>query len=141
MEQNDLVNLYTMTKDIIIPFLGILSTVIIGVFITLALKNREEKSKIKQLLIDHYMSFLSVYSKNLQEESINLKLEIFNDIIINSDLYFKGNANHQHPFKLIKEKYDLLKNKESNDGNHWSFYTFRFTFLLGKKSILNIFTS
>lgn len=50
--------LYDITRDLVLPFLGIIATVVLGSVIANVLRQKDEKAKIKNLLIDHYMEHL-----------------------------------------------------------------------------------
>lgn len=128
---------YEITKDIIIPLLGIISTLVIGIIIALIIKNKERKAKTKDILIDHYMDYLNVRTAAVEYEINDLIKKILLEIKLESDNYFKDNANWHLPIQIIKERLgelgERLKNLESINTN-WSVYTYRFAFLLGKKS-------
>lgn len=126
---------FEITKDIIIPILSILATITIGIIIAIALKKREEKSKIKQLLIDNYMDYLSARTKDVIYETEAMCYEVLNEILIKQSQYL-NNSNWHIAFDLIqktaeesKAKAQSLENNESN----WSHFTYRFTFLIGEK--------
>ncbi len=128
---------YEITKDIIIPLLGVISTLVIGIIIALIIKNKERKAKVKDILIDHYMDYLTVRTSAVEYEINSTIKEILLEIKLESDAYFKGNANWHLPIQIIKERLEelgeRLKNFESINTN-WSIYTYRFAFLLGKNS-------
>ncbi|WP_299556957.1 hypothetical protein [Seonamhaeicola sp.] len=128
---------YEITKDIIIPLLGVISTLVIGIIIALIIKNKERKAKIKDILIDHYMDYLTVRTASVEYEINSIIKDILLEINLESDTYFKGNANWHLPIQIIKERLEelgeRLKSFESINTN-WSIYTYRFAFLLGKKS-------
>lgn len=70
---------FEIFKDIVIPSLSIAATVTIGIVIAIALKKREEKSKIKQLLIDNYMDYLTARTKNVMYETEAMIYEVLNE--------------------------------------------------------------
>ncbi|RZL34839.1 MAG: hypothetical protein EOP00_30895 [Pedobacter sp.] len=127
---------YEITKDIIIPFLGVISTIIIGVLIASVFRKRDEKIKTKQILIDTYMEYLNARSKNVAYEILVRTYEIYNDMQMNYGKYFNEHANTHHAKKLINEAIDDHITKiDSFDTNiNWSFYTYKFSFLLGGKT-------
>ncbi|MEX0995877.1 MAG: hypothetical protein WDZ45_02370 [Flavobacteriaceae bacterium] len=128
---------YEITKDLIIPLLGVISTLVIGIIIALIIKDKERKAKIKDILIDHYMDYLTVRTANVEYEINATIKEILLEIKLESDTYLKNNANWHLPIQIIKERLDELEEKlrhvESINTN-WSIYTYRFAFLLGKKN-------
>lgn len=134
---NNPIGWYEITKDIIIPLLGVISTLVIGIIIALFVKNKERKAKIKDLLIDHYMDYLAVRTDSIEHDINTTIINILSEIKLESDTYFKGNANWHLPFQIIKERLQELRDKLKNFENvntNWSIYTYRFAFLLGKKS-------
>src|SRR5690606_33566128 len=128
---------YEITKDLIIPLLGVISTLVIGIIIALIIKDKERKAKIKDILIDHYMDYLTVRTANVEYEINATIKEILLEIKLESDTYFNNNANWHLPIQIIKKRLDELEEKlrhvESVNTN-WSIYTYRFAFLLGKKN-------
>lgn len=128
---------YDITKDIIIPFLGVVTTIVVGTIIAYLLKNKEEKSKIKALLIDNYMLYLDKKMQFFEQELTSLKYQIFKDIYINYEEYFESHANDHFAKEKVAKLRDKLKEKldniNQNDAN-WSPFTYRFAFLLGKKN-------
>lgn len=126
---------FEITKDIIIPFLSIAATITIGIIIAIALKKREEKSKIKQLLIDNYMDYLTARTKDVMYETEAICYEVLNEILINRGEYLKS-SNWHISFDIIQKKAEESKAKaqefENNESN-WSYFTYRFTFLIGEK--------
>jgi len=128
---------YEITKDLIIPLLGVISTLVIGIIIALIIKDKERKAKIKDILIDHYMDYLTVRTANVEYEINATIKEILMEIKLESDTYFNNNANWHLPIQIIKKRLDELEEKlrhvESVNTN-WSIYTYRFAFLLGKKN-------
>lgn len=126
---------YEIAKDIIIPSASILATLIVGWYIASVLRNREEKSKRKQLLIDYYMDFLQSLKVNFSFEVAYFKYEIINDILINASQYFPIPDNWEHSFDTIKTEAERIKaNAEEfqEESTNWSYFTYRFAFLLGK---------
>jgi hypothetical protein len=132
----EVIGWFEITKDIIIPIISIIATVIIGIVITIALKKREERTKIKQLLIDNYMEYLAARTRNVVYETEAACYEILNDILINYGIYLKENANWHIAYNIIQKRAEEIKIKvhqlEDNQSN-WAYYTYRFTFLLGEK--------
>jgi hypothetical protein len=136
---NETIGFYEILKDIIIPFLAVLSTLIIGIIIANLLRKKEEKSKIKGLLIDHYMEYLEARNLNIDFEIAFSTYEILNNILINHDSYLQKNTNSYISFNIISskaEEYKLQAQQYHNKGSHWSLFTYRFAFLLGKKEYL-----
>jgi hypothetical protein len=132
----EVIGWFEYTKDLIIPSLSVIATVVIGIFITIALKKREEKSKIKQLLIDNYMDYLTARTKDVVYETEATCYEVLNDILINFNEYINNNANLNITFGVIKKRVEEIKIKVQeleNHENNWSYFTYRFTFLLGEK--------
>lgn len=135
---NETVGWYEVLKDIIIPFLGVLSTLVIGIVIANLLRNKEEKSKIKGLLIDHYMDYLSVRTKNIIFETDYSSYEILNGIVANYNSYLNS-PNWAIAHDLILDKAAVYKEKAEKSQNQvsdWALYTHRFSFLLGEKKYL-----
>ena len=126
---------FEITKDIVIPSLSILATVTIGIIITIALKKREEKSKIKQLLIDNYMDYLAARTKDVIYETEAMCYEVLNEILIKRAEYLTS-SNWHITFDIIQKRAEESKAKsqeyENNESN-WSYFTYRFTFLIGEE--------
>lgn len=126
---------FEIIKDIVIPSLSILATVTIGIIITIALKKREEKSKIKQLLIDNYMDYLAARTKNVNYETEAMCYEVLNEILIKKEEYLKS-SNWHIAFDIIQKRAEESKAKSQeydNNENNWSYFTYRFTFLIGEQ--------
>ncbi|MFA9371132.1 MAG: hypothetical protein ACERIH_05440 [Labilibaculum antarcticum] len=134
---NESLTIYQIFKDIIIPSLGVLSTLTIGIFIALILKRRDEKAKIKSLLIDNYMEYLNKRTCFVEYESLYYSYEILKDIYINYKDYFEDHANRHHPLGLIKETrdtYEIKLESINQVDSAWTPYTYKFCFLLGVKT-------
>lgn len=133
-----IVGWYEISKDIIITFLGIISTLVIGIIIANLLRSKEEKSKIKGLLIDHYMNYLVARNKNIIIEIDFSTYEVLNVIVAD----YKSYLNNQHwpvSHDLILAKaaeYKVKAEKGQNEISEWALYTYRFSFLLGEKKYL-----
>jgi len=130
------VGIYEIIKDIIIPLLGVLSTIVIGVYIAIILKRKEEKTKVKSLLIDKYMEYLSKKNGFGENGLDTLKHKIFEHIYYNYSDHFGVNSNRHIPMELILQRRNNLKIKLQNldqESINWSPLTFQFAFLLGKK--------
>lgn len=128
---------YDITKDLIIPFLGVTTTIVVGIIIAYLLKNKEEKAKIKALLIDTYMLYLDKKMQFFENELTSFKYQIFKDIFINYESYFERHANDHIAKQKVARLRDTFKEKldSSNQNNaNWSPFTYRFAFLLGKKN-------
>lgn len=80
---------YDITKDIIIPLLSVVTTIVVGTIIAYLLKNKEEKAKIKSLLIDNYMLYLNKKVQFFDHELTSFKYQVFKDIIINYKWLFQ----------------------------------------------------
>lgn len=93
---------FEIFKDIVIPSLSIAATVTIGIVIAIALKKREEKSKIKQLLIDNYMDYLTARTKNVMYETEAMIYEVLNEILIKRSEYLT-NSNWYFSFDIIQK--------------------------------------
>ncbi len=128
---------YEITKDIIIPLLGVITTIVVGIIIAYLLKNKEEKAKIKTLLIDNYMLYLDKKMQFFEYEITSIKYQILKDMFINYGSYFERHANDHFATEKVGKLRDSLKlkldNINQNDTN-WSPFTYRFAFLLGKKN-------
>jgi uncharacterized membrane-anchored protein YhcB (DUF1043 family) len=128
---------YEITKDIIIPLLGVITTIVVGIIIAYLLNNKEENAKIKNLLIDNYMSYLDKKTHFFEYELTSFKYQILKDIFINYGSYFEHHANEHFATEKVAKLRDSLKLKlndiNQNDTN-WSPFTYRFAFLLGKKN-------
>lgn len=130
---------YEILKDIIIPFLGVVSTIVIGVVIAVLLKRKEEKGKIKALLIENYMLYLNKKISFFSYELDNFIYQVYKDIYINYTDFFKLHANSHIPKEKITKRLDDLKIKlrdTDQEASNWSPFTFRFAFLLGKKQYM-----
>jgi hypothetical protein len=126
---------FEFTKDIIIPCVSIIATVFIGFIISFALKKREEKTKIKQLLIDNYMDYLTARTKDVVYETEAMIYEVLNEILIKRADYLV-NSNWHFSFDIIQKAAEESKAKAKeyeNNENNWSYFTYRFTFLIGEK--------
>lgn len=136
MEDTQAINWFEIITKIIIPTLSIISTLTIGVIIATALKRKEERSKIKQLLIDNYMDYLSAKNIDTNNHINFVAYEVVNEILINPHLYITKAISDEN-FDIIKAKAIEFRQKvdDSNDNNsyHWSLFMHRFAFLLGKK--------
>ena len=124
---------FILTKDILIPGLTLLSTILLGTIIAFILKNREENHKRKSLLIDTYMNYLDARIKHSESHLIHLFINILNDFLIDQSKFIITDANWHLKIPVIKER--LLK-EENNlylSEDNWSFYTYKFCFLLGLK--------
>lgn len=128
---------YNVTKDIIIPLLSVLTTIIVGTIIAYLLKTKEEKAKIKTLLIDNYMLYLNKKVNFFDYELTSFTYQIMKDVFINYSTYFKPHANdHLAKEKIaklrdkLKQKLDTIKQEDTD----WSPFTYKFAFLLGKKN-------
>ena len=127
---------YQISKDIIIPLLGVLTTIVIGVIIAVLLKQKEEKAKIKSLLIDNYMLYLNKKASFFEQELNSFTYQIYKDIYNNYSDFFEPHANSHFKKEKISNRRDDLKTKlnvTDNEASNWSSFTFRFAFLLGKK--------
>lgn len=130
---------FEIVKDIVIPFLGIISTLIIGIVIANILRKKEERTKKKEMLIDSYMQYLEARNISIDFEISYVRYEVLNNIIIDSNIFFKGNANSHIAYKIIRGRLDELKEEVKSlqsKSNEWSLYTFKFSFLLNKKKYL-----
>ena len=129
-------NWYEIIKDIVIPLLGVCSTIVIGIVIAIVLKRKEEKAKIKSLLIDSYMQFLNVKQKFFEHQVQTFYYQILKDLDRNYDSYFARHANSHITKERIKKKLDTIDAKleayDPEDAN-WTPFTYRFAFLLGAK--------
>lgn len=125
---------YDLVKDIIIPSTEVLLTLIIGVFIAIILKRKEDKAKIKQLLIDHYMEYLNVKMNDFEYEYKKFTISILHEL--KQSEIILNNSNRHIQIAQIEQRINHLQtqldNFNDNDIN-WSPYTYRFAFLLGKK--------
>lgn len=124
---------FEITKDIIIPSLTLISTITIGIFIALILKNREEKEKRKNILIDTYIEYLNTRVNELENHINNIYKNILNDLLINGEQIVGINSNWHNKYSLIKEKLEAEELIEYNKADNWSFFTYKFCFLLGTK--------
>lgn len=127
---------YEISKDIIIPLMGVVSTIVIGVIIAVLLKRKEEKAKVKSLLIDNYMLYLNKKVNFFSHELDSFTYQVYKDIYINYADFFEQHANsHTSKEKICKRRDDLkakLRDADQEAAN-WSPFTFKFAFLLGKK--------
>ncbi len=127
---------YEITKDIIIPILSILATLIIGIIIALILKRREEKGKSKQLLIDTYMDYINRRINKYSYDCVAITYDMYIDIFINYADYFEDHANSHLATNLVKRRREnyLKKVEEYNYTDiNWSFYSIKFSLLLGRE--------
>ena len=133
---NEPIGWYQITKDIIIPLLGVISTLTIGIIIANLLRKKEEKSKIKTMLIDHYMNYLEARTSNVIFEINYSSYEILQGILLNRTSYLNSPTwPLSHDLILAKAAEYRTKSEESiSQASDWTYYTYRFTFLLGKKT-------
>ena len=127
---------YEITKDIIIPILSIVATLIIGIIIALILKRREEKGKSKQLLVDTYMDYINRRINKYSYDCVAITYDMYIDIFINYADYFEDHANSHLATKLVKERREkyLKKVEEYNNTDiNWSFYSIKFSLLIGRE--------
>jgi len=128
------IGLYEIFKDIVIPSISITVTIVIGVIIAIIIINKEEKAKKKELLIDSYMEYLSVWTKNFAEDSLMMTFQIYKKISLNYGDFFKEHSNTHIMLERIEIR--LKKHKTRTDETigteHWSPFTYKFAFLLGK---------
>ena len=130
---------YEISKDIVIPLLGVVSTIVIGVVIAVLLKRKEEKAKVKSLLIDNYMLYLNKKVNFFSHELDSFTYRIYKDIYINYSDFFEPHANSHFAKEKISKRRDDLKVKlrdKDQEASNWSPFTFRFAFLLGKKQYM-----
>lgn len=126
---------YEISKDIVIPLLGVISTIVIGVVIAVLLKRKEEKAKVKALLIDNYMLYLNKKVKFFGHELDRFTYQVYKDIYIDYNDLFEPHANSHFPKEKISKRRDDLKARlrdNDQEASNWSPFTFRFAFLLGK---------
>ncbi|MCK0115332.1 hypothetical protein [Gelidibacter sp. F63206] len=127
---------YDITKDIIIPILSIVATLIIGIIIALILKRREEKGKYKQLLVDTYMEYINRRIIKYSYDCVVNIYDLYIDLFINYSDYFEDHANSLLATEIVKgrrEKY-LRKIEEYNYTDiNWSFYSIKFSLLIGRE--------
>lgn len=128
-------NWYDVTKDIIIPLLGVLATIVIGIVVAIFLRRKDEKAKIKSLLIDTYMDFLPKRQSFFAHQAKVFEYKIIHDIHENIQTYFSANEASKVS-ERVKRKYDQLcgelERHDLEEGN-WTPFTYRFAFLLGAK--------
>ena len=127
---------FEIIKDIVIPLLGIFSTLIIGIIIANLLRKREEKNKIKELLIDTYIQYLEARNNNIDFQIRYLRYEVLNRIIINHKVFFSDNTSYKMAFEAIKLRLDELQievKEIQNKSSDWSLFAFKFYFLIGKE--------
>lgn len=133
----DPVTTYSFIKDIGIPVLNLIATIIIGIVIAVMLKRREEKAKIKSLLIDNYMEYLGKRVKFTEQETMIWFHNLLKDMAINYDAYFGRHSNQHFAEEEIQQRRDLFREKlDGSDAEsaNWSPYTYKFCFLLGTKT-------
>ena len=126
---------YDIIKEIFIPSMGVISTIFIGTIIAVFLRRKEEKTKIKGLLIDNYMLYLNKKVLFIDYELANIKYQIFRDLIVKYDDYFNGYECPILQDKINNTFYEIdleLKGK-SKEVVNWTHYTYIFCFLFGKK--------
>lgn len=73
--------------------MGVITTIVVGIIIAYLLKNKEEKAKIKTLLIDNYMLYLDKKMQFFEYELTSIKYQILKDMFINYGSYFERHAN------------------------------------------------
>lgn len=126
---------YEITKDIIIPTLSIVATLIIGILIAIILKRREEKGKSKQLLIDTYMDYINRRINKYSFDCVAITYDLYIDLFINYSDYFDDHANSHLATNLVKQRREnyLKKVEEYNYTDiNWSFYSIKFSLLIGR---------
>ena len=121
-----------MQKEIILPLAQIFSTLLVGGVVAFYLNRRTNRDKIKGLLIDSYMEYLTIfknfkiYQKNSLTEKVYRYLLTENFYLSYSDIEEKLESK----IKDIQAKYDAdWFDKYANLLNS----TYKFTFLLGVK--------
>ncbi len=126
---------YEIWKDIVLPAANLAATVGIGVFIAVILKNKEHKAKKKELLIDSYMDYLGVWTKNYGEDMNSSTYQILKELKLSYALYFSTHPAQNLFNSLIEVRIAKLKKQidEKHGTDHWSPFTYKFAFLLGKK--------
>ena len=127
---------YEIFKDIIIPILSIITTLIIGIIIAIILKRREEKGKSKQLLVDTYMEYINRRINRYSYDFDSNMYDMYNDIFINYVDYFEDHTNSNlatDSVKVRRERFLEKVEKYDNTDINWSFYAIKFSLLLGRE--------
>jgi hypothetical protein len=127
---------YTITRDIIIPLLGILTTITIGVVIAIILKRREEKTNKKQLLVDNFMDYFTTWTNNNIKDIQSATHEVFKEIFNNYGNYFEPHAHQQLFLEKIWTRMDKYSNEYSQAfirDMYMPLFAIRFTFLIEKE--------
>ncbi|WP_300568916.1 hypothetical protein [Flavobacterium sp.] len=132
----EIISVYDFIKDIVIPILAIVITIGIGYIINNSLKDKEEKAKKQLLLIDSYMDYLKARTDDNMYFTLLTKYEILDYINMNylgylinpNDLIARKKLN-----EINEEFYQELKQLGKTHSN-WADYTYKFSFLLGKKA-------
>jgi hypothetical protein len=129
---------FEITTKVIIPLLGIISTTTIGIVIAIMLKRREERGRIKNLLIDNYLSFASSMKSYYAYAPLICAYRIFKDITLNYASYLDpGRANGVQMDLLNRKKDELNAKREEMESDvfNWGLYTMKFGFLLGVRNL------
>lgn len=127
---------YDITKDIVIPVLSIIVTLLIGVFIAVILKRKEEKGKNKQLLIETYMDYINRRISKYSYDCNVILYDLYVDMYVNYSDYFEDHSNRHLPSDQIKKRRDdYLQKIEKYDFTeiNWNYYTIKFKLLIGLK--------
>lgn len=135
-----LITWYEITKDIVIPTLSIISTLIIGIIIAVILKKRDEKGKIKETLIETYMEYMNRRINKYSFETLVITYDLYVDMFINYNKYFSEHSNSHLATDLVKKRRDKFQIKiEEFDYKeiNWTFFAYKFSFLLGRKKYNN----
>ncbi|KGK29465.1 hypothetical protein [Cellulophaga sp. E6(2014)] len=127
---------YEITKDIIIPILSIVATLIIGIIIALIFKRREEKGKSKQLLVETYMDYINRRINKYSYDCVVIIYDLYIDLFNNYSDYFKDHANSHLATELVKkrrEKYHKKIEEYNYTDINWIFYPIKFSLLIGRE--------
>ncbi len=131
---------YEISKDIIIPAISAISTLVIGIIIALIIKKRDERGKTKETLIDTYMEYMNRRITKYSFETLVITHDLYLDMSINYGKYFTEHSNSHLARDLIKKRREKFQNKieefDYKDVN-WTFYAYKFSFLLGRKKYNN----
>jgi len=129
---------YDFIKEIGIPALDLLATIVIGIFIAIFIHRKSAKGKLKELLIDTYIEYLHVFKNFIELETDILISKCCIELthVLEKDESFSKNSKKIFSDKLREVSTILSEKHPSNKRNeeaNFSFYTYKFAFLLTKK--------
>ncbi len=126
---------FAIWKDIIIPTAGVVATLIVGIYIAIILKNREQKEQRKLLLIDTFWLFLEKKSNFTAYYIDSYVYNIFEMIDTSYSKFFNVDASEvvkdkiRARMKILNSRIETTKDQDMNCFH----VTNKFGLLLGKE--------